>query len=161
MRKKLLISLLIGLFSTQICFSQIELGGTFGAGITNNYLTIDIAPEISYTAFTHWNIGVSPFFIYNSHLSSSYWSKMYGGRIFTQYRFDFNIFVHAEFEVAHVSNSEGASKILNALPLGVGGFTSITENTEAYAMVLYDVLYDEAWATRTNPMFRIGVRYKF
>lgn len=158
---KKLIFIILTLFIFEPAFSQFNLGGTCGAGITNNYMTIEIAPEGSYTWWQHFTVGCSPFFLYTSHLISDYWSKKYGGRIFAQYQFDFNIFVHAEYEIANISFSEARNATVQALPLGIGGFTSITEKTEAYALVLYDVLYDEAWSTRTNPMYRVGVRYKF
>ncbi len=94
-------------------------------------------------------------------MSSAYWMMMYGGRIFGEYHFDFNIFVHAEYELSHLSDVENNQATVNSLPIGIGGTTELSQNTEAYAMVLYDFLYDEAWSIRTNPMFRVGVRYKF
>ncbi len=161
MLKKLILFLLALFFLGQTAFCQFKLGGTCGAGITNNYLTVDVAPEGTYTWWDHLTVGGAPFFLYNSHLSSNYWSKKYGGRIFAQYRFDFNIFVHAEYEIANVSFSEGSKATVQAFPIGIGGFTDITSRMEAYALILYDIMYDEAWATRTNPMYRVGVRYKF
>lgn len=161
MIKKYLFVLLVGIILDVSCFSQVELGGTCGFGITNNYLTIDAAPEVSYRFIEHLRVGFSPFILYNSDLSSSYWTRMYGTRVFGEYHFDFNVFVHAEYEIANISDSEGYSANMDAFPIGIGGTTALTEHSEAYLLILYDVLYDESWAIRTNPMFRAGVRYRF
>ena len=159
LKKKVFISIVSLLISIN-CFSQMQLGGTFGLGITNNYFSADIAPELSYTLVKHLKVGASPFILYNRNMSSTYWTMMYGGRMFAEYHFDFNVFVHAELEYSIVSDSEGYSDDVWSLPLGIGGSTAVTEHLEAYALILYDVLYDEAWAFRTNPMFRAGVRYR-
>lgn len=145
----------------EFVFSQIDLGGTCGFGITNNFLSLDVAPELSYSFIEHMKVGVSPFLLYNSDLGSTYWNMMYGGRIFAEYHFTFNVLIHAEYELSRISDSEGFSKVVSSLPIGIGGTTALTTRSEAYALILYDVLYDEKWAIRTNPMFRAGVRYRF
>ncbi len=161
MFKKVILSTIFILILFPKVYSQVNLGGMFGLGITNNYLNVDLAPEVSYTFIEHLQVGVSPFLLYNKDMSSAYWMMMYGGRIFGEYHFDFNIFVHAEYELSHLSDAENNQATVNSLPIGLGGTTDLSQNTEAYAMVLYDLLYDEAWSIRTNPMFRVGVRYKF
>ncbi len=161
MQKKRLFYLLASLIFSLNCFSQVDVGGTCGIGITNNYLSVDFAPEITYTFISHIKVGGSPFWLYNKELSSSYWTQMYGARVFAEYHFDFNVFVHAEYEYSLLSDSEGYHATLTSLPIGVGGTTRLTERTDVYALVLYDVLYDEALSGRTNPMVRAGVRYHF
>lgn len=161
MFKKVILSTIFILILFPKAYSQLNVGGMFGLGITNNYLNVDLAPEVSYSFIENLKVGVSPFVLYNKDLSSNYSMLMYGGRIFGEYQFDFNIFVHAEYEVSHLSDSENNHAIIYALPLGVGAISDLSQQTEAYVMVLYDFLYDEVWAIRTNPMFRVGVRYKF
>lgn len=141
--------------------AQIDVGGTCGLGVTNNFLTLDCAPEVAYRFVENIRVGVSPFILYNSKLGSSYWNRMYGARVFSEYQFSFNVIVHAEYEISNYSDSEGYHKNMSSLPIGIGGSTSLSERMEGYALVLYDVLYDESSTCRTNPMFRAGVRYKF
>ena len=161
MFKKVIIATIFILFFFPKSYSQINMGGMFGLGITNNYLNVDLAPEMSYSFFENLQVGASPFLLYNKELSSPSWMMLYGGRIFSEYHFDFNIFVHAEYELSHLSDSENNHAIVNSLPIGVGATTEMSDRMEVYALVLYDLLYDERWAIRTNPMFRVGVRYKF
>lgn len=159
-QKRFFVSIIAILLSLQ-SFSQIEVGGTCGLGISNNIFSCDVAPELSYTTFDHLKFGVSPFWMYNKDMTYDYWSKVYGGRVYAEYHFDFNVFLHAEYEVSNISNSEGWKKTVTALPLGIGGTTSVSDRMEVYMLVLYDVLYDEVYAIRTNPTLRAGVRYKF
>lgn len=162
MYKKHIIGLLIGLMVWVNCFSQVELGGTIGFGITNNCMTIDLNPEAALALGTNKNfkLGFSPFFMYNKTIGNSYWTAMYGTREFVEFHFNFNIFLHGELESAKIVDSEGNKASLLALPLGLGGTTHISEKLDAYFMVLYDFLYDESWAVRSNPQFRAGVRYR-
>lgn len=159
-QKRFFIAIIATLFSLQ-SFSQIELGGTCGLGISNNIFSCDVAPELSYRTLEHLKFGVSPFVLYNKDMSYDYWSMVYGGRVYAEYQFDFNVFLHAEYEISNISNSEGWNKTVTALPIGIGGVTDISERMAAYVLILYDVLYDETYAIRTNPTIRAGVRYKF
>ena len=70
MYKKHIIGLFIGLVVGMNCFSQVELGGTIGFGITNNCMTIDLNPEAALALGTNKNfkLGFSPFFMYNKIL---------------------------------------------------------------------------------------------
>ena len=146
MFKKVILSTIFILMLFSKVYSQVNVGGMFGLGITNNYLNVDLAPETSYTFIKNLRVGASPFFLYNKDLSSSYWMMMFGGRIFGEFHFDFNIFVHAEYEFSHLSDAENNQATVNSLPIGLGGTTELSDRMEAYALVLYDVLYDKAWS---------------
>lgn len=160
MKRKMIVGTLFSVFLYIHVYSQLQVGGNFGFGASNNYMSLDISPEVSYSLSQYVTLGTSPFYLYNKSTTTAYWSKMYGFRVFAEAHYKI-AFLRTEYEYSWYSNSEKTKSSLSSLPIGIGVTTAISSRAVAYVMVLYDILYDEAVAVQTNPIFRTGVRYKF
>lgn len=139
--------------------AQMQTGGNVGVNINNNILTVDFAPEFSYSFIENTAMGISPFVIYSNDLQTSISEFLVGGRVFCEYKTDFGVFAHAEFEATKPYTTEGYQKTIYAAPLGGGFESELSKNTVAYIMVLCDMLYKKDISLRQNPIVRAGIRY--
>ncbi len=160
MKKILLISILVtalsGMHNT--LNAQMYTGGNLGIHYDAKGYYIDVAPLLGYRQGIV-DFGVSPFFSFRDHKDrDSRYS--YGNRVFTQVTFIPNVFAHAEFEVTNIEAAGGDRKWIVGLPLGGGYRYRLGDRTQAYGMVLYDVLLDDD-SPVTNPIIRGGVVYSF
>lgn len=136
--------------------AQVFTGGSVGVNYDRG-LYIDAAPVAGYRMGIV-DLGVSPFFSYRDHRDrDSRYS--YGGRLFTQVSPVPGVFGHAEFEMTNIEHGDDR-KWITGLPVGAGYRYRLGDNTEAHAMILYDVLLDDDSPVR-NPIVRGGVTYRF
>ncbi len=154
--------ILYGLFicmCTYPAYSQITTGGNIGLNIVNNVIIVDLSPEIGYSFVEPVLVGVSPFILYAQHLQTGTKEVLYGARAFGEYKHQIGAFAHAEYEISKLWVTEGVQKAVHAAPVG-GGFESpLGNNTVAYIMVLYDILYKEGISYKQNPIIRAGIRH--
>ncbi len=143
--------------------AQVYTGGSIGVHY-DKVLYIDVAPLLGYRVGI-LDAGISPFYSYREYRTrpSSY---AYGNRIFMQLTFMPNVFIHGEFEASNVATSEigpdgrRVRKWITGLPVGGGYRYNLTERTQAYGMILYDIMLDAESPVR-NPIVRGGVVYSF
>ena len=162
--KNLLVLITIILFSGYYTSSaQVFTGGSIGMHYDDGFY-IDAAPMLGYRAGI-LDVGVSPFYSYREYETrpSSY---AYGNRIFMQLTFIPNVFIHGEFEASNVATSvigpdgKRERKWITGLPVGGGYRYNLTERTQAYGMILYDIMLDPESPVR-NPIIRGGMVYSF
>ncbi len=160
MKKRFLLVIAVLLMSGSVIEikSQVYTGGSLGIHFDTDGYYVDIAPLLGYRHGI-LDVGLSPFFSYRDHKDrdSRY---TYGNRVFTQLTFIPNVFAHGEFEVSNIELASGDRKWIVGLPVGGGYRYNLTDRTQAYGMVLYDVLLDEE-SSVTNPIIRGGVIYRF
>ncbi|MFO8054394.1 MAG: hypothetical protein R6U19_04430 [Bacteroidales bacterium] len=154
----MILTVLITLGVNSEADAQFYTGGNIGADFDNDGYYIDASPLFGYR-LEKVRAGISPFYSHRDFKKGpSRYS--YGGRVFTQYTFIKNVFVHGEFEASNIELYGEKRKWIIGLPLGAGYRKEIAPNTQAYGMVLYDVLLDDDSMVR-NPILRGGVQYNF
>lgn len=137
--------------------AQMYTGGSLGIHYDTNGYYVDIAPLLGYR-YGIMDVGLSPFFSYRNYKDRPN-RYAYGNRVFSQITFIPNVFAHGEFEVSNIEVA-GDRKWIIGLPVGGGYRYMLTDRTQAYGMVLYDVLLDDD-SPVTNPIIRGGVVYRF
>ncbi len=143
--------------------AQVYTGGSIGMHYEDGFY-IDAAPLLGYR-YGILDAGISPFYSYREYEKkpSTY---AYGNRIFAQITFIPNVFVHGEFEVSNVATSvigtdgKRQRKWIMGLPVGGGYRYNLSARTQAYGMILYDLVLDKDSPVK-NPIIRGGVVYKF
>ncbi len=159
----ILISFLISGSFFQV-HAQVYTGGSVGLHFDTGDYYIDVSPMVGYRhgIFDH---GIAPFFSYRDERNRS-GRYSYGNRFFTQITFMRDVFIHGEFEASNVETTavgpdgKKERKWIIGLPVGGGYRYNLTERTQAYGMVLYDLILDEDSAV-DNPIIRDGVVYRF
>lgn len=140
-------------------FSQITTGGNIGFNIVNSVMIVEFSPEIGFEFLAPAMAGISPFILFAKDLHTNEKQYLYGIRAFGEYKLNIGAFAHFEYEISQLRTNEGAQKPVHAAPLGAGYETPLSDNTVAYALVLYDVLYKPGISYRQNPIIRAGIRY--
>ncbi len=134
---------------------QTYTGGSIGIHFDRGYY-VDASPILGYRA-GRLDVGISPFFAYRKYESGSE-RYSYGGRVFSQVTLYHQVFVHGELEVTNVETAIGDRKWIYGLPVGGGYRYNLTDRTQAYGMVLYDLILDDDSPVE-NPIIRGGVIY--
>jgi hypothetical protein len=158
--------LLITLFFNTTAQAQLNTGGNVSVSYDDG-VYLDVAPIIGYKIEDlKINLGLSPIFSYKQPLNSSQTNISAGGRLFGQFYFLENAFVHGEFQTLNTqiysTNADG-SKTVNRVwtagfPVGAGYEYRISDKARFQASVLYDVLQDKSSPNRM-PVVRGGVVY--
>jgi len=137
--------------------AQFYTGGSLGIHVDNKGYYFDVAPLFGYR-IGRFDAGISPFFSYRDYkVRDSKYS--YGNRIYSQVTIVRGLFAHAEIEATNIE-AGGDRKWVMGFPVGAGYKQTIAPNTQAYGMVLYDLLLDED-SPVDNPIVRFGVTYSF
>ncbi len=156
LRSAILLLVVMTFFLVNDSHAQVFTGGSVGVHYDRGYY-IDAAPVIGYTMGIV-DLGVSPFFSFRDHRDrDSRYS--YGGRLFTQVSPVPEVFGHAEFEMTNIEHGDDR-KWITGFPVGAGYRYKLGSRSEAYAMVLYDLLLDDD-SPVTNPIVRGGITYRF
>ena len=143
------------MYSYNTTKAQIITGGNISLNYANGFY-LDLSPMIGYK-WEKINVGFSPFYAYRQNTSSSDYS--FGGRVFSQFYFVENIFLHAEVDASNVSYYN-SRKWVYGIPLGAGYQSNISENVGMQISILYDVLLDKN-SLKENPEIRGGIIYGF
>jgi hypothetical protein len=142
--------------------AQVYTGGSLGVHYEDG-IYVDASPLFGYRQGI-LDLGVAPFYAYREYDNrpSRY---SYGNRIFMQLTFIPNVFAHAEFEVSNISTgvigADGRQerKWITGLPLGGGYRYNLAPRTQAYGMILYDVMLDPDSPVK-NPIIRGGMVFR-
>ncbi|MGR7812531.1 alpha-ketoglutarate decarboxylase [Lacinutrix undariae] len=139
-------------------WKNVRFGGSAGAGFTNDFFSITIAPSAIYDFNDYFSLGVGLNGTYNSR-KNVYKSTIIGGSLIGFFNPINDIQLSAEFEELNVSRKWDNSAIENenywypALFLGAG------YRTDNFTIgIRYDVLYNESdsiYATAWMPFARI------
>ncbi len=155
-RSSALLVIIIMLLMTETNHAQVFTGGSVGVHYDRGYY-IDAAPVVGYRMGVI-DLGVSPFFSYRNHRDRDA-RYSYGGRLFTQVSPIPEVFGHAEFEMTNIEHGDDR-KWITGFPVGAGYRYRLGSRSEAYAMVLYDLLLDDDSPVE-NPIVRGGITYRF
>ena len=159
-KKYFLILIMAFLFSAANDSSaQVYTGGSISMHYDNG-LYVDLSPLLGYR-FGILDAGVAPFYSYREYDTRPA-SYSYGNRVFMQLTFFRDVFAHAEYEVSNIATSTiGADgkylrKRITGMPVGGGYRYNLTPRTQAYGMILYDLLLDPESPVQ-NPIVRGGI----
>ncbi|MDA3882461.1 MAG: hypothetical protein PF481_04210 [Bacteroidales bacterium] len=142
-----------------ITYAQISTGGNVGVSYENNVMQVDVAPEVNYLFTEKISAGFSPFVLYTQNELNNQKFFTFGTRLYGEYTFIENFFVHVEYELSKTWTQENYKTAVHSLPLGGGFEKELGSGMVAYGMILYDVLYDAETSIRKNPTVRGGIRY--
>ena len=143
--------------------AQLYTGGNIGLHYDDG-VYVDAAPLLGYR-YGILDVGISPFYSYREYRNQPSRSA-FGNRLFTQVTFIPNVFVHGEFEVSNIATSVTGTdgkrerKWIMGLPVGAGYRYNLTDRTQTYGMILYDLILDKDSPVR-NPIIRGGMVYNF
>ncbi len=153
----LTVTIILFLFGFSEGHAQFYTGGNIGVHVDNKGYYFDVAPLFGYR-IGRLDAGIAPFYSYREHKDRGA-RYSYGNRIYTQVTIIRGLYAHAEFETSNIEVGDERKWIIG-LPVGAGYRQTIAPNTQAYGMVLYDVLLDPD-STVDNPIVRFGVTYSF
>lgn len=159
-----ILSTLLITLSGHLANAQIFTGGNVSATYDNG-IYIDVAPVIGYRV-SELSAGISPVFSYKKPESSNQTFYSAGARIFSQYHFIENAFLHGEFQAMNNSISEtlpdGSRRHFRewifSLPVGAGYEYKLSDKARVQASVLYDLIQDKNSPNR-KPIIRGGIVY--
>ncbi|MEN8838973.1 MAG: hypothetical protein ABF238_00535 [Flavobacteriales bacterium] len=125
---------------------RLYTGGNFWANF-GTFTNLEISPLLGYRITSDYSVGVGLKYNYFSdrRFSPALTSSIYGGSVFTRYRFLDKLVAHAEFEMLNVSDfSSITSSGRIWVPIGLvgGGYAS----NGFQILALYDLIDD-----RNNP----------
>lgn len=139
--------------------AQVITGGSVGINYSNG-LYLDASPIVGYRQGII-DVGIAPFFSYRDHENRDA-RYSFGNRVFAEVTLMKNVFIHGEFEMTNIETNvidaagDKERKWIYGLPVGAGYRHSIGKKTQAYVMVLYDVMLDDDSPVE-NPIVRGGV----
>lgn len=165
-RFSLVVAIGATLFLSNNASAQLNTGGNVSVSYDNG-VYLDVAPIIGYKIEDlKLNLGLSPIFSYKKPLNSTETILSGGGRIFAQYYFLENAFLHGEFQTLNTqtssTNADGSKNVNRVwtagMPVGAGYEYRISDKARFQASVLYDVLQDKS-APNRMPVVRGGIVY--
>lgn len=143
-------------------------GGNFGFGVSGNYLSLLVAPQVGYRVTNAWEVGVR-----GSYNLQCYFDRYYGNQtnhwfgpsVYTNVEIAYGIFAHTEYEglccVSYFNHQqvETSRRWFNSYFVG-GGYRSYSHmGTYVFFMMLYNLSwYDVNNSSPYNSpvVFRVG-----
>ena len=121
---------------------RLYTGGNFWANF-GTFTNVEISPLLGYRITSDYSIGVGLKYNYFSdrRFTPALTSSIYGGSVFTRYRFLDKLVAHAEFEMLNVSNFNSITSTgRDWVPVGLvgGGYAS----NGFQVLALYDLIGD-------------------
>lgn len=149
------------------------VGGGFGMSFGNRFMSVGLAPEVSYFLIPN-RLSTGVRFNYNFYKDNLYdiKSHLYGGGPFVRGYIWRGLFAQAEYELSSVEVLlidmgvtgpviVGKERIsLNAFLIGGGYHQNFDGGFGFYIQILYNVLQSTDFIY-PNPMFRMGFTYSF
>ena len=151
---------------------KIIYGGNFGFGMSGNYLSLSVAPQVGYRIFNPWEVGVRTIYDLTCDFNRMYgntYGHYFGVSPYTNFQVYKGLFVHVEDEVMYGIirwNRETVSRNwYNSVFVG-GGYRQYSYNgSYAYIMVLYNLswgaIQSSSWGTPYGSPIAIRVGYCF
>lgn len=125
-------------------------GGNFGFGMSGNYLSLSVAPQVGYRIFSPWEVGVRGIYDLTCFFDRIYgnsYGHYFGVAPYTNCQVYKGLFLHVEDEVMYGmsrwNHETISSNWFNSIFVG-GGYRQYTaQGSFAYIMVLYNL----SWGT--------------
>lgn len=125
---------------------KVIYGGNFGLGMSGNYLSLSVAPQVGYRIFSPWEIGLRGIYDLTCDFDRMYgnsYGHYFGVAPYTNFEIYKGLFVHVEDEVMYGfsrwNHQTTGSKWFNSIFVG-GGFRQYSYNGSfMYIMVLYNL----------------------
>lgn len=136
---------------------NIRLGGNVGLQVGQQTM-ISASPNIAYWLTDNWNLGISGTYRFFSVNNGSFSSYIYGGSLFSQYRFFESILAHAEYEILNLDWTSTERINVTSILVGGGYSGQISSRFSTSLLILYN-LNDHVYSPYTNPIVRAGVGY--
>jgi hypothetical protein len=149
---------------------NLAVGGGFGLGIGNRFVSVSVAPEVGYFLVPS-RLLLGGRFYYNYYKDSYYdvKSHLYGGGPYMRGYIYKGLFAQAEYELSsveifYVDNfgnvSGSARQTYNAFLVGGGYHHNFDAGVGFYISILYNVLQNTDFIY-PNPSIRTGITYSF
>ena len=147
-------------------------GGNFGFGVTGNYLSLSIAPQVGYRIFNPWEVGVRNLYdlscLFDKTHGNTY-GHFFGVAPYTNVQVYKGIFLHVEDEVMYgfyrFNHETHDKKWYNSVFVGGGYRQYSSDNSFFYIMALYNLswglIQSESWPTPYVTPFDLRVGYCF
>lgn len=151
---------------------KLVYGGTFGGGLSGNFLNLSLSPQVGYRIFHPWEIGVRGTYDLKARfdaLNGNVFRHYLGVGPYTSVEVFRGLFLYAEDEVLYGFSSGNhetwAGRWYNSVFVG-GGFRQYTYNgSYVYIMALYNLswgnLSNNVWETPYASPLSIRVGYCF
>jgi hypothetical protein len=140
---------------------NLAVGGGFGLGIGNRFISVSVAPEVSYFVVPS-RLALGGRFYYNFYKDNNYKVKshLYGGGPFMRGYIYKGL--HAQVEYVDLfGNIYGKQRqTYNAFLVGGGYHHNFDEGFGFYIQILYNVLQNTDFIY-PNPAIRTGITYHF
>lgn len=125
-------------------------GGIFGGGMSGNYLSLSVSPQVGYRIFNPWEVGLRGTYSLQCLFDRQYGnqsSHYIGFAPYTNYQIYKGLFVHVEDEVLYGFarwNHQNSDGIWFNTVFAGGGYRQYTRSN-SYVFIL--VLYNLSWNT--------------
>ena len=151
---------------------KVIYGGNFGFGMSGNYLSLSVAPQVGYRIFNPWEVGVRTIYDltcdFNRTLGNVY-GHYFGLAPYTNFQVYKGLFVHVEDEVMYGiirwNHGTVSRNWYNSVFVGGGYRQYAFDGGYAYIMVLYNlswgIIQTERWGTPYGSPIALRVGYCF
>ena len=151
---------------------KVIYGGNFGFGMSGNYLSLSIAPQVGYRIFNPWEVGTRVIYNLDCNFNRTYGNTnghYFGVAPYTNFQVYKGIFIHVEDEVMYGivrwKHETVSRNWYNSVFVG-GGYRNYSYNgSYVYLMVLYNlswgVLHTTTWDTPYTSPISLRVGYCF
>ena len=151
---------------------KVIYGGNFGFGMTGNYLSLSVAPQVGYRIFNPWEVGVRTIYDLTCDFDKMYgntFGHYFGVAPYTNFQVYKGLFVHVEDEVMYGIvrwNHDTVSRNWYNTVFAGGGYRQYSYNGGyTYIMVLYNlswgIIQSERWGTPYASPIALRVGYCF
>ena len=151
---------------------KVMYGGGFGFGMSGNYLSLSVSPQIGYRVFNPWEVGVRVIYDLTANFDRVYgnvFGHYFGVAPYTNFQIYKGLFAHVEDEVMYGFvrwNHETVSqKWYNSAFVGGGYRQYARDGSYAYILVLYNLswgaIHSNNWDTPYASPIAIRVGYCF
>lgn len=145
-------------------------GGNFGFGMSGNYLSLSIAPQVGYRIFSPWEVGVRTIYDLSCWLYKNQpneYVHFLGVGAYTNVQVYKGLFLHVEDEVMYgfsrYDHGTYGSQWYNTVFVGGGYRQYSSDNSFFYVMVLYNlswsVFQSSVWGTPYDTPIALRVGY--
>lgn len=147
-------------------------GGNIGGGISGNYLSLSLAPQVGYRIFNPWEVGVRGNYRLYCRFDRYYGnetSHYFGVAPYTNFQVYKGLFVHAEDEVMYGisrwNHQTSVGQWYNSIFVG-GGYRQYSySGSFVYFLVLYNVSWglvdNHGWDTPYSSPLELRIGYCF
>lgn len=127
---------------------RVIYGGNFGFGMSGNYLSLSIAPQVGYRVFNPWEVGIRGIYdltCWFDRYNGTDYGHYFGVAPYTNFQVFKGLFLHVEDEVLYGfhrwNHSTVSNKWYNSVFAGVGYRAYSYTGSFSYFMVLVNLTW--------------------